>query len=224
MYSMRPACAWYLTDTILASSAPRCMNYLELSVISCTPKSGLGFFNVNVLNITNVIIKSCGAAILPLTDRIGATTGPYLPNTSYASLAIVDSSAVSLSRVSITSYYGYALLAVNVYGVSLLSDLMITGSTDLIFAGVGSGVMVYYHNSSNQASLNISKSMFTYNQLLSSASCLPESLSHSTPIPTPHCQKCNTFFGHHLYSSQMLKQYVTNIITNTIRTLPSKVG
>ena len=39
-----------------------------------------------------------------------------------------------------------------------------------------------------------------------------------------HCQKCNTFFGHHLYSSQMLKQYVTNIITNTIRTLPSKVG
>ena len=21
-----------------------------------------------------------------------------------------------------------------------------------------------------------------------------------------HCQKCNTFFGHHLYSSQMLKQ------------------
>ena len=39
-----------------------------------------------------------------------------------------------------------------------------------------------------------------------------------------HCQKCNTFSGHHLYSSQMLKQYVTNIITNTIRTLPSKVG
>ena len=47
---------------------------------------------------------------------------------------------------------------------------------------------------------------------------------HQSLPKKAHCQKCNTFFGHHLYSSQMLKQYVTNIITNTIRTLPSKVG
>ena len=40
-----------------------------------------------------------------------------------------------------------------------------------------------------------------------------------------HCQKCNTFFGHHLYSSQMLKQYVTNIITNNNKDITySKVG
>ena len=158
-------------------------NMEEPSVISCTTKSGLGFVNVSVLNITNVKIQSCGAAIFPLID---ATTGPYLSNTSHVSLAIVDSSAVSLSTIIITRYYGYAILAVNVYGVSKLSDLAISKNSNSTFDG--SGVMVYYHNSSKQASLSISNSQFALNQLLSSA-CLPEllsPLSNSTPIPTPY--------------------------------------
>ena len=171
-------------------------NMEEPSVISCTTKSGLGFVNVNVLNITNVNLQSCGAAILPLTNRLGATTGPYLPNTSHASLAIVDSSAVSLSTVVITSYYGYAILAVNVYGVSVLSGLGINRNNNTS-PFVGSGVMVYYHNSSNPASLSISNSFLMYNKHSSSA-CLPEllaPLSHSTPIPTPYASALSVVYN-----------------------------
>ena len=177
------------------------VSFSNRSVISCATKSGLGFVNVNVLNITNVVIQSCGAAILPvLTDRIGATTGPYLPNTSYASLAIVDSSAVSLSWVTITSYYGYAILAVNVYGVSKLSNMEISYryvSDKNTSTFNGSGAMIYYHNSSNQASLSISKSKFTYNQLFSSA-CLPEvlaPLSHNIPIQTPYASALSVVYN-----------------------------
>ena len=169
-------------------------NLNKQPVISCTTKGGLGFFNVNVLNITNVKIQSCGAAILPLTDRIGATTGLYLPDTSHASLAIVDSSAVSLSTITITEYNGYAILAINVYGVSVLSDLMITEKTDLINAEAGSGVMVYYHNST-QASLSISNSQFVENQFLLSSYCLSEILSQNTPIPTPYAAALSVVYN-----------------------------
>ena len=78
-------------------------------MIVCTSNRGrLGFVSINVLSIQNVKIQNCGAAIhvLALTDRIGAPSGPYLPNTSHVSLAMVDSSAVSLSMVTITEYMG----------------------------------------------------------------------------------------------------------------------
>ena len=165
-------------------------------VISCTTdhESGLGFVNVKALSIRNVTIHRCGAAILPLTDRIGVTTGPYLPDTSYASLAIVDSSAVSLSMVIITSYYGYAILAVNVYGASELSNMEISNFNNTSTFD-GSGVLVYYHNSSNPASLSISKSQLMYNQLYSSSACLPESLSHSNPIPTPYASALSVVYN-----------------------------
>ena len=51
--------------------------------------------------------------------------------------------------------------------------------------------------------------------------CIQERFSQ---IVYTHCQKCNTFFGHHLYSSQMLKQYVTNIITNTMKSIFVTLG
>ena len=34
--------------------------------------------------------------------------------------------------------------------------------------------------------------------------CIPTSVAAHRMLV--HCQKCNTFSGHHLYSSQMLKQ------------------
>ena len=159
----------------------------QLAEISCTTNTGLGFVNVNVLNISNIQIKNCGASILPLADKIGSTTGPYLPNTSHASLAIVDSREVSLSSVTVTEYYGYAILAVNVYGVSNLSELKIMGTSSS--NNDGSGVMVYYHNSSKPGSLTISNSQFAFNQLFNSSVCFPESLaplSDANPIPTPY--------------------------------------
>ena len=166
----------------------------QLSEISCTTNTGLGFVNINVLNISNIQIKNCGASIVPLADRIGSTTGPYLPNTSYASLAIVESSEISLSSVAIYLYYGYAILAVNVYGASSLSNLEIFNN----YLSDGSGVMVYYHNSKKPASLNILNSHFAYNQLSASSLCLPEFLSllsHSTPIPTPNASALSIVYN-----------------------------
>ena len=178
------------------------------SVISCTTVSGLGFVNINVLRIRNVKLQNCGAAILPLTDRIGATTGPYLPDTTYASLTIVDSSSVYLSIIAITEYYGYAVLAVNVYGLSKLSDLMITSNTGF-FVGVGSGLMVYYSDN-KPASLSITNSQFMFNQLLTDQACLPELLApllHSTPIPTPYASALSVVYN-------QISQYVSVTLAN----------
>ena len=160
----------------------------QLAEIKCATKTGIGFVNVNALNISNVMMVDCGAPILPLTDLNCNTTGPYLSNTSFASLAIKDSSEVSLSSVYIIDYYGYAILVVNVYGASNLSKLAIdSGNNSWNFDG--SGIMVYYHNSNKPASLNIFNSQFTNNQLFNSSICLPElqsPLSDGTPIPTPY--------------------------------------
>ena len=169
----------------------------HLARIQCTTKTGLGFVNVNVLNIRNIQIKKCGASIVPLADRIGSTTGPYLSNTSYASLAIVDSSAVSLSSVTINEYYGYAILAVNVYGVSNLSQLKIV-VVKKAWNFDGSGVMVYYHNNSKPSLLSITNSLFPSNHLFNSSVCLPEllsPLSDGTPIPTPYASALSVVYN-----------------------------
>ena len=171
-------------------------NLIEKSVIECNASSGLGFVNVNVLKIRNIEIQGCGASILPLADRIVAKTGPYLSNTSYASLAIVDSSEVSLSSVTIWEYYGYAILAVNVYGMSELSELDISSNNNT-WTLYGSGVMVYYHNS-KPASLIISKSQFLSNNLFAISDCLPDllsPLSNSTPIPTPYASALSIVYN-----------------------------
>ena len=174
-------------------------NMKEQTVITCSTKSGLGFVNISSLNIRNVKIQKCGATILPLIENINVTGGPYLANTSYATLAIVDSSNISLSNVTITEYYGYAILAINVYGVSVLSDLTVTETTDLISNGVGSGVMVYYHNSgSGTASLSIVNAQLVNNQLFTNQACLPEllyPLSHNTPIPTPYASGLSVVYN-----------------------------
>ena len=171
-------------------------NLIRQPMITCTTKTGLGFVDVNELKINNIQIMNCGAPIVPLADRI-STTGPYLPNTSHTSLAIVDSSAVSLSSVTIWEYYGYAILAVNVYGVSNLSQLeIILGNNSWNFDG--SGVMVYYHNSSKPASLNIINSNFQFNQLFTSSICFPESLaplSDANPIPTPYASALSIVYN-----------------------------
>ena len=189
--------------------------------ISCTTKTGLGFVNVSVLNISNIQIQGCGASILPLAVRIGSTTGPYLSKTSHASLAIVDSNAVSLSSVTITKYFGYAILVVNVYGASNLSNLNIDNHNNIwrTFwnSDRGSGVMVYYHNSSKPASLNIFNSQFTYNQLFASSVCLPEllsPLSHSTPIPTPHASALSVVYNQ-VSQNVSVTLYNSLILSNT---------
>ena len=180
--------------------------------INCNSgKIGLGFVNVNVLNISNIQIQGCGASIVPLADKIGSTTGPYLSNTSHASLAIVDSSEVSLSSITIWGYYGYAILAINVYGASNLSNLEIVGNSH------GSGVMVYYHNSSKPASLIISHSYFEYNQLSSSSQssvCFPDllsPLSDGTPIPTPYASALSVVYNQ---VSQNVSVTLNNCVIN----------
>ena len=113
--------------------------------------------------------------------------------------SLVDSSNISLSKDTVTKYYGYAILAINVYGVSVLSDLTVTETTDLISNGVGSGVMVYYHNSgSGTASLSIVNAQLVNNQLFIDQACLPEllyPLSHNTPIPTPYATALSVVYN-----------------------------
>ena len=167
------------------------------TVISCSKTGGLGFVNISTLSITNVKIQNCGAEILPL--NISVTGGPYLANTSYTSLAIVESNNVSLSKVTVTKYYGYAILAINVYGVSVMSDITVTVIKEVSFSNIGSGLMVYYHNSvGSTASLRIVNAQLLQNQLFIDQPCLPEllyPLSHSTPIPAPYASALSVVYN-----------------------------
>ena len=167
------------------------------AVITCSKSGGLGFVNISTLNIRNVKIQNCGAEILPL--NINITSGPYLANTFHASLAIVESSNVLLSKVVVTGYYGYAILAMNVYGVSVMSDITVTEATGLITNGIGSGLMVYYHDSvGSTASLSIVNAQLVLNHLFTNQPCLPEllyPLSHSTPIPAPYASALSVVYN-----------------------------
>ena len=167
------------------------------TVITCSKRGGLGFVNISTLNITNVKIQNCGAKILPL--NINVTGGPYLANTSYTSLAIVESNNVSLSKVTVIEYFGYAILAINVYGLSVMSDITVTVIKEVPFSKIGSGLMVYYHNSvGSTASLRIVNAQLVQNQLFIDQTCLPEllyPLSHSTPIPAPYASALSVVYN-----------------------------
>ena len=169
-------------------------NLKEQPVIKCATNGGLGFANITTLNISNVTIEECGALVYPLINTT-AEHGPYFPNTTAASLTIVDCSDIILSKVTVTYYHGYAILTVNVLGVSLVSDIIIT----MRYAPFnlpdpdGSGMMVYYDKTVHPdmiASMCIVNSQFVVNlRLYDNKPCLPEQLaplSHNIPIPMPH--------------------------------------
>ena len=170
-------------------------NLKEQPVIKCATNGtgGLGFANITTLNISNVTIEECGALVYPLINTT-AEHGPYFPNTTAASLTIVDCSDIILSKVTVTYYHGYAILTANVLGVSLVSDIIITmryapfNLTD----PDGSGMMVYYDKTVHPdmiASMCIVNSQFVVNQRFDIRRCLPEQLSplsHNTPILMPY--------------------------------------
>ena len=169
-------------------------NLKEQPVIKCaTNGGGLGFVNITELNISNVTIEECGALVLPLIN-ITAEHGLYFPNTTAASLTIVNCSDIILSKVTVTYYHGYAILTVNLLGVSLMADIIITMRYSLYHLPDpdGSGMMVYYDKTVHPdmiASMCIVNSQFVVNQRFNIGGCLREQLSplsHSNPIPMPY--------------------------------------
>lgn len=114
---------------------------------------GFGFFNVSGLYIENVHFANCGTFISSSAVRyINASTESYYFGYKQKSVFLFNHCKnVQLSRVVISSYFGYALIGINLCGNIRLEDLEQTNTSFLSqycsnadFGESGSGSFFYY--------------------------------------------------------------------------------
>ena len=99
------------------------------------PTSGFGFYDVSV-NITNVELHYCGAELIALNDtllKILNSSQLYYSSHHSASLLFVDC-LVAISFSKIATYYGFAVLCINLRGLNVTKTL--------IFGSINSGIEV----------------------------------------------------------------------------------
>ena len=164
------------------------------SLIKCLPQNdslssrGFGFINITNLTIKNVIFKDCGEVVpMHILDFAGSAFSILyiqMPSVLFCSHCF----NATLQNVAVTNYFGYALVVINLLGVSVLEGLSITFnrkvnlSSPLCFDTTlentckGSGVLIEFADSEmaeDTSSLTISNSKFTDNEALAnfSGSC-----------------------------------------------------
>ena len=117
---------------------------------------GFGFFNVSGLHIKKIDFMNCGALISSSAARyINASTDfhylGYRQKTVFLLNHCID---VQLSNVIISSYYGFALIGVNLCGNTVLANVEQHNSSSRIvscsktdYSASGSGTYLYYIDS-----------------------------------------------------------------------------
>ena len=121
------------------------------------PMTGLGFLNATNLRMSNINFTNCGGLLSP--DAAGSINDSslYLKGAEAAVLYLSHCHSVSIEQINMTGSYGYGVLLANVFGNSSMRDLKIgySGSDPVAVSpafenmtSIGSGVLVYYFNSS----------------------------------------------------------------------------
>lgn len=124
------------------------------ATIICQPEpgnstTGFAFINVSNLIITNVRFVNCGATLpAHIIDSLNYVSELYYTQYHAALLLFLNCKNVSLINVSIETYYGFAILAFNMAGTSVIASINVTNSTGFESASqskqsVGSGVMLH---------------------------------------------------------------------------------
>ena len=126
------------------------------NVISTTV--GFGFYNVSELSLINIDIRGCGG-VMPSQDSAIYTNDSafYFPQGQSATLIISKCSNITLTNVSITEYYGYAIVFINPNGSTSVYNITIMNALGIQICYIymydkpplncsGSGVVLYYYH------------------------------------------------------------------------------
>ena len=134
------------------------------AVITCSSDNitsttvGFGFYNVSELSLINIDIRGCGG-VMPSQDSAIYTNDSafYFPQGQSATLIISKCSNITLTNVSITEYYGYAIVFINPNGSTSVYNITIMDALGIQICYIymydnpplncsGSGVVLYYYH------------------------------------------------------------------------------
>ena len=160
------------TVSHILSPAPFCLvsnltnitlrSQYKYAVITCSSDNvtsttvGFGFYNVSELSLINIDIRGCGG-VMPSQDSAIYTNNSafYFLQGQSATLIISKCSNITLTNVSITEYYGYAIVFINpngstaVYNITIMDALGIQVCSKYDNPPIncsGSGVVLFYHD------------------------------------------------------------------------------
>ncbi len=161
----------------------------------CDGQNGLSFINITDLTIANLTLDGCGLSGPSLLDAVDTLRGilriwTLIPSSIRIGLFLGDCKNVRMSNVAINGTQGLGMVAVNMIGSSILSNLTFTHNTrrscipnfpaypfnvtDDVLNQTGGGAYFLYHDYLNTSygegrsfpksnSLLISNSYFAYN-------------------------------------------------------------
>ena len=114
---------------------------------SNSTRVGFGFVSITNLTIENITFINCGTEFYHHIPSLPTSAPLYLSNISAAVLLFMNCSDVVIDSVTISQYYGYAMVMLRVTGQFKLNNINIT---DLYGANnIGSGLLAYHYDVSN---------------------------------------------------------------------------
>ena len=136
------------------------------AIITCKQQNdvsvGFGFYNVTGLVIDNINITQCGGP-MPSPDQTNTLypndTAFFFHKGQLVTLLISYSSDITLFRVKISNYYGFAALLINLNNKVTLANIIIVFSNsskcsqNLLPNCSGSGLILYFSNADNSVEI-----------------------------------------------------------------------
>ena len=138
------------------SSLPAVINCNQTGNNFHWPTTGFSFFNVHNLTLQRLVFIGCGGFFKNSTiiDTINSTNQSfYFTQYQSAVLLFPFSNILLIDNVNITSYYGFAILAINpmnarMNSLTIRSSVSVKGKN---YINLGSGVFVYYFDYNNNS-------------------------------------------------------------------------
>ena len=133
--------------------------------------AGIGFYNVSNLKLSNIAITNCGSLLSEADiNYANHSYSPFYFGESAAAVFLFNLCRdVTVERVNISNYYGFAILTINMLGESHFVDLNVQISLGLEYESrippnhfpdnVGSGILLYYLDSNVSLPANINSSV-----------------------------------------------------------------
>lgn len=170
----------------LRSSASSDQATIQCNDSNGQPQTGFIFVNIHQLTLQRLVFKRCGAFLRnsSVIDVINSTESPvYFSQNHSAVLLFLYNKRLVIQRVNVTSYYGFAILAVNPMNASMDSLVVSSSSGSFPASGIsiGSGVLLYFTSNvttdTTEASVlhnvTISNALFQFNiEYIDAIGCL----------------------------------------------------
>ena len=126
-------------------------SWLKGIIMSSEPAFGFGFTNITNLNVLNLNLHICGAAITNKAIRIFNESRPHIEVGQRAIFVFNHCTNVAVKNVNIAAYNGYGMMLLNAMGVVLeeiyLSQVGSLEGNCEVMKSSGSGIMIAYKDS-----------------------------------------------------------------------------